>query len=252
MNKYNIIRKIANGSYGDVFLGKIKDKEVVIKKLFTKNDLERESCKIINELQCKYFVNFIEKIGDNIIYDYFNGNVLLDELYYLNNDDIKKISFELIDFLHTLELKNYYYLDLNLNNILIDDKKNIKIIDYSTINHKKSKINCKIGTYYFAPHEYILDNIIIKDKFDIFSFGIILFNLLLKYMPIKKISDYKKKCLCENKCDLDNCLLNILKKYNKVKNNELLINLLINSLQFNYQKRSNINQIYNLIKNKKI
>ena len=110
-------------------------------------------------------------------------------MYNLDKNDIEFISKQIIDFLYILEKKNYYYLDLNMNNIMIDSNKKVKIIDYSTITHVDKEIKNKIGTYYFVPPEYINDNLVIKNKFDIFSLGIILFKLIFKYMPIKSISD---------------------------------------------------------------
>ena len=199
MEKYNIIRKLASGSYGDIFIASNKkskyvlDNYVVVKKLFIKDDLEMETCKLINSLKNKYFVKYIEKIENNIIYEYFSGNTLEFEMYNLDKNDIEFISKQIIDFLYILEKKNYYYLDLNMNNIMIDSNKKVKIIDYSTITHVDKEIKNKIGTYYFVPPEYINDNLVIKNKFDIFSLGIILFKLIFKYMPIKSISDYKKK-----------------------------------------------------------
>ena len=52
MEKYNIIRKLASGSYGDIFIASNKkskyvlDNYVVVKKLFIKDDLEMETCKL--------------------------------------------------------------------------------------------------------------------------------------------------------------------------------------------------------------
>ena len=255
MEKYNIKRKLASGSYGDIFIASlIKPKDAlikndfVIKKLFMQDDEENKNCKFINSLNIKYFVNFIDKIDNNIIYEYFNGNTLSYEMYNLNIKDIGLISTKIIDFLFILEKKNYYYLDLNMDNILINSNKEIKIIDYSTISYKDKEINSKVGTYYFSPPEYINNNLIIKNKFDIFSFGIILFNLIFKYMPIKKLSDYKKKCLCGQNCSEEECLIKTISNYNKLKNNELLFKLILNSLKFNYKKRMNISKMYHLIK----
>jgi serine/threonine protein kinase len=253
MEKYNIKRKLASGSYGDIFIAsvidiKVNNNDVVIKKLFIKDDLENENCKLINTLNNKYFVNFIEKIDNNIIYEYFNGNTLDYEMYNLNIKDIEFISKQIIDFLYILEKKNYYYLDLNMNNILINSNKKIKIIDYSTITHKTKEIKNKIGTYYFVPPEYINDNLVIKNKFDIFSLGIILFILIFKYMPIKKLSDYKKKCLCNNNCLNEECLIKTINNYNKLKNNELLFKFIVKCLKFNFNKRITINELHQLLK----
>lgn len=252
MEKYNIIRKLASGSYGDIFIVSNKEsnnikQKFVVKKLFIKDDLEIETCKIINSLKNKYFVKYIEKIDNNIIYEYFNGNTLEFEFYNLDKKDIEFISKQIIDFLYILEEKNYYYLDLNMNNIMIDSNKKVKIIDYSTISHADKEIKNKIGTYYFVPPEYINDNLVIKNKFDIFSLGIILFKLIFKYMPIKSISDYKKKCLCGNDCPNEECLFATISKYNKLKNNELLFKLILNSLKFNPDNRINIKKIHQLV-----
>jgi len=212
MDKYKDLIKIGSGSYGDIFKTKIENKDVVVKKILFDNDKELEICMLINNLKISYFVKFIEKINKNIIYEYFNGETLDYELYNLNLDEIEKVSFQLIKFLHELEEKQYYYFDLNMNNILIDKNRNIKIIDYSTLNHKNKSIENKVGTYYFVPPEYFNDNIIIKNKFDIFSLGVIIFKLIFKYSPLRRSSDYKNKCICGNSCIDESCLQKIIMK----------------------------------------
>jgi serine/threonine protein kinase len=247
MEKYVNLKKIASGSYGDIFKTKIENKDVVVKKIFFDNDKELEICMLVNNLKISYFVKFIEKINKNIIYEYFNGETLDYELYNLNLDEIEKISFQLIKFLHELEEKQYYYFDLNMNNILIDKNRNIKIIDYSTLNHKNELTVNKVGTYYFVPPEYFNDNIIIKNKFDVFSLGVIIFNLIFKYPPLRKSSDYKNNCICGKNCLEESCLQNIINEKKVLKNKQLLIKLLINCLKYNYKIRKNILQNFNLI-----
>ena len=66
MEKYVNLKKIASGSYGDIFKTKIENKDVVVKKIFFDNDKELEICMLVNNLKISYFVKFIEKINKSI------------------------------------------------------------------------------------------------------------------------------------------------------------------------------------------
>lgn len=239
---------ISFGMKSKVYLIEKNNKKYIMKVLLDKNDNEYNTCGIINNLDNKYFVKFIEKIDNCIIYDLFEGDTLEDFKYKIDKDKIMLVVKQLVDFFILLRNKGYCYYDLSLNNILIDDNYNIKVIDYGSLYKIENKPTNLVGTYGFVSPEYFKDNILDYEKNYVFSLGIILFVLYFKYEIFPKSNDYFKKCWkwCQEiDCNRNNCLSKYLDK--KLIDNILLKKIILNCLNFNYNERISINEIDLLI-----
>lgn len=253
MEKYEIIRLISNTLKSKVYLAKNNNKYFVIKNFYRKEDLNRElnNAKIINNLENPYTVKFIELYDDKLIYEYFDGEILEDKIYNIELNIKYKVIDNLINFLYLLNKKGYYYLDLNLSNILIDKDNNIKIIDYGSLSNN-SNVSIKLGSFFLVPPEYYLDDILIIDKFDVFSLGNIIFILLFRFPLIKTSKCYIDKCwrFCNKKCkncDRQICLEEYLDELtNKFKIKKIYKELILKSINFDNKKRFNIKEIFEL------
>ena len=109
----------------------------------------------------------------------------LRKLIINNNNSLLNISIiinGIINGLKYLHNKNIIHGDLKPENILININNkieivNIKIADFGLVIQKNSiHKTCKIGTPIYSPPEVIYG--IITDKYDIYSFGIILYEML--------------------------------------------------------------------------
>ena len=145
--------------------------------------------KLLNHRNILQLYEFIE--SDKfifIIFEYFKGETM--EKYFTKRKKINenlslKIFYELIITMNYLHNMNICHLNLNFENILIDEKHNIKLInfDYSCfykenikkdIIQKNNIFSCPEihGKQYFSP-----------EKVDVYSCGIILYYFLMGYFP---------------------------------------------------------------------
>jgi serine/threonine protein kinase len=91
-----------------------------------------------------------------------------------------------IDYLHS---QNVYHRDIKLENIIIDEKNNIKIIDFGfvTSEPKNKPLNFFCGTPSYMPPEIVLKKDYFGCQADIWSIGILLFTLLCGSFPFRGI-----------------------------------------------------------------
>jgi serine/threonine protein kinase len=171
---------------------------------------------IINLLSC-----FQTKQKLVFVIEYFqNGNFenYLKQIQSINGilsyETSKFYLAELLNILLFFQEKNIVHLDLKPGNILMDERLHLKIIDFATAkiigkeydlntkkfvknsknnklnNHKKIKLNNNnnlnlIGTIEYMSPEMINGNIINYKSCDIWSFGIIMYELFHGYTPFK-------------------------------------------------------------------
>lgn len=198
---------LGSGRESNVYKAFIKSsKRTVAMKIIS---LEENKTKNMNE------INISKKLKNkNIINFYVAGELIKNELYCLITDYAnlgnlslfknkingqKKFSESLLCFLAYQILKGIKYchlnkivhFDLKPQNILIDNSLNVKIIDFSvSLDYskiKRNEIQLPIrGTYFYMAPEVIKREIIqINDlnKVDLFSLGIILYNLAFNSFP---------------------------------------------------------------------
>lgn len=206
MDNFILLNKIGEGAYSNVFKAKdkIKLNYLVIKKMELKLLDKRQINTIFNEIyflknfsKHQNIINFIDFFEDNnyisIFLEYF-CDINLNQFIKCTNYSliiIKKIMMQLSSVLKYLFKFHIFHRDLKTHNILINSSYNIKLIDFN-YSHKFSnikelnKIIC--GTpYYMAPE------IICQKKYyinsDLWSFGIILYELLYKKTPFSYTTD---------------------------------------------------------------
>ncbi|GLJ41532.1 hypothetical protein SUGI_0859590 [Cryptomeria japonica] len=189
--------EIGEGSFGRVYLGMLKDKDVAIKKI---KRAGRDSKKFIeNEvrlLQGKEHKNLVSLIAwcieENtfyLVYEYVDGCTLDEYLrgsyaqFSLNwNQCLRIISSraEGIEFLHRNKI---IHLDIKPQNLMVDSKDNeVKIIDFGLSRHvdwegtHRSADRIAGSRGYWAP-EYCLSHKL-SYKHDVYSFGIVVLEVI--------------------------------------------------------------------------
>ena len=218
---------------------------------------------------------FFEKKKVYLILDYAeNGNLFFFVRDKKNSKKIskKKIFYEVCRAIEYIHSKGIIHRDLKPENILIDKNYKIKLCDFgwSAKLSKSRKTFC--GTYeYMAPE--IFGNNKYDEKIDIWSLGILLYELYHGYSPYKgkDIFDIYKNILKDDVCfrkDLNTKIKNFISELLKQEKNErpnikeILKNDYFNSLFIKFQKNKNFsldkkkcflkkNKMMNLLNRKK-
>lgn len=179
-------------------------KVIINHRLFLKKqllDITEENIKIMyDELEkynkfLKYFA-FIPKIyfyditnEYYIIYEYINGTTMKDIRFF---DGINNLVFicNLCKLLTQVHLKGIIHCDLKPDNIIIDNNDNIYIIDWNSskyINEKPTH-----GTLKYCSYEQ-LSLKSVDNYFDIYSIGVMLYDLLINDNLFAKIINANEK-----------------------------------------------------------
>ena len=213
-DKYKIEQKIGKGSFGKVYFGKDEFGEKCAIKCIKKKNIKTGEL-LLNEVNIGVKMNHPNILGIKKVYEdkktislvmeYCDGG---DLLTYITNspggklDDIKTI--EII--IQILEGLNYLHnevgichRDLKPENCLIrnngKNKPFIKLIDFGTAEyiHNGKRISGKIGTLkYMAPEIFV--NPFYNEKIDLWSAGVILYNMVTGCEPFElNTKEFKKK-----------------------------------------------------------
>ena len=204
--KYDIIEKKGSGATSVVFL--VKDsttKKIYAAKVMKKHCIFfNDEIEILNDLKgikSPYIVNLINNGTGNVvkkdkvlkekqylILEYASKGSLLDYLRQykqgLKKEYAKVIFVKILKGVLSCHNQGICHRDLKLENILLDENFNPKIADFGFATYDKGRLKEKVGTDgYSAPELYIENKRYDGFKADIFSLGVILFNLYTGHIP---------------------------------------------------------------------
>ena len=206
-------KKIGEGTFGIVTLAthiltgekvaiKILDKKKILEHS-DKTRLERE-IKILKVLHHNNIVHLYSVIqSSNSIYlimEYISGKELFEYIILnkrLNENEACKFYQQIISGLEYLYKLRIAHRDLKPENLLLDSKKNIKIVDFGLSNMfpHNELLSTPCGSPSYASPEMISGKKYNGSLSDIWSSGIILFAMLCGYLPFENTNNeilYKK------------------------------------------------------------
>ncbi|OMJ28507.1 Protein kinase kin1 [Smittium culicis] len=168
---------------------------------FTTKDREQRESKDIRVLreiaigQILYHPNICELYDTIFHYDNFylvseaiSGGQLLDFIVKkgrLKESHSRKLARQILSAIDYMHNNNIVHRDLKIENILVTDKGNIKIIDFGLSNlfSKSDLLSTFCGSLYFAAPELLTSNPYVGPEVDIWSFGIVLYVLVCGSVP---------------------------------------------------------------------
>lgn len=196
----NFEKKIGSGGFGVVYYGKLKDGKEIAVKVLTSNSYQgkREFSNEVALLSRIHHRNLVQLLGycreegnSMLIYEFMHNGTLKEHLYgplthgrsinWIKRLEIAEDSAKGIEYLHTGCVPAVIHRDLKSSNILLDRQLRAKVSDFGLsklavdgVSHVSSIVRGTVG--YLDPEYYISQQL--TDKSDIYSFGVILLELI--------------------------------------------------------------------------
>ncbi|GES89186.1 kinase-like domain-containing protein [Rhizophagus clarus] len=266
---YAILETIGAGAFSEVKLAVDLNgcRNVAMKMIATKGieDSERLRNSILREVEILKYIDHpnIVKLLDTVetsthyclILEYVSGGELFD---YVNDhyedsseDESKLVFIQLVNILEYLHENNIVHRDLKLENILIDSSTNgpvIKLTDFGLAKfiNKSHILTARCGSEEYAAPELMSGKPYDGRKTDLWSLGVILYALLVGYLPFNLEAGQTRRQFFSKILRADFTFPNSEKETGR---KSMISNegkdLVKKILQINPQKRLSLNEIRN-------
>ena len=258
--KYRIIKELGDGTFGQVY--KVADvyNRIYAFKILRLWDVTSETRNELikrfeleyktGQIQSKYLVHSIENgiIEGNpyIVMEYCPGGDLA-QMIGRQDIDFSQIAYDILCGLRDLHCNGKVHRDLKPENVLFNENNNAVLADFGICGNRDGqrltttnwlgKPMQIFGTYAYMPPEQIdriRGGVTVLPTTDIFSFGVLLYQLLTGKLPfgnlnsIEDLAVYQKK---EKAGEWDKTALI------RIKDAQLWINIISGCLQPNYKNR---------------
>ncbi|MCX7920852.1 MAG: diguanylate cyclase [Clostridia bacterium] len=206
--KYNIIEKIGEGGMSRVWLAqdRLENRHIAVKVLnkdVTSNRIEdiirfRNEATTVAKLSSPYIAKVFET-GETeglhyMAMEYLKGDTLeniLNSDKRFTIDETIEIIYRLCEALKCIHNAGILHRDLKPGNIIINhnDNLDIKLIDFGLAQIREFNTNAAkelVGTlYYMPPEQSGVIKRIVDERSDIYSLGVIFYQLLTRELPFK-------------------------------------------------------------------
>lgn len=190
--------KVASGSNGDLYRGSYCSQDVAIKVVRPERisaDMYRDFAQevyIMRKVRHKNVVQFIGACTRQpnlyIITDFMSGGSVYDYLHKKNSSfklpEILKMATDIAKGMNYLHQNNIIHRDLKTANLLMDENKVVKVADFGVarVKDQSGVMTAETGTYRWMAPE-VIEHKPYDHKADIFSFGIVVWELLTGKIP---------------------------------------------------------------------
>ncbi|KAI4346744.1 hypothetical protein L6164_007615 [Bauhinia variegata] len=203
----NFTTVLGHGSFGVVYKATMPTGDVVAAKVLASNSKQGEKefqteVLLLGRLHHRNLVNLLGYCVDKgqriLVYEFMsNGsleNLLYGEEQDLSWDDRLQIAIDIshgIEYLHEGAVPPVIHRDLKSGNILLDHEMRAKVADFGLSKEEvfDGRNSGLKGTYGYMDPAYISSNNLTM-KSDIYSFGIIIFELITAIHPHQNLMEY--------------------------------------------------------------
>ncbi|MED6179820.1 Serine/threonine-protein kinase sty46 [Stylosanthes scabra] len=195
--------QIASGSYGELFKGIYCSQEVAIKILkpeHVNSDLQREFVQevyIMRKVRHKNVVQFIGACTKPphlcIVTEFMSGGSVYDYLHKRKGSfkfpTLLKVAIDVAKGMNYLHQHDIIHRDLKAANLLMDENGVVKVADFGVARVKAQSgvMTAETGTYRWMAPE-VIEHKPYDHKADVFSFGIVLWELLTGKLPYEYLT----------------------------------------------------------------
>ncbi|CAD8147805.1 unnamed protein product [Paramecium octaurelia] len=194
--------QIGEGNYGIVFKGNWLGQDVAIKSYCQKQDQSKnkqtmadflKEVQVISELRHPNIVLYmgvcIKRHNFYLITEYMENGSLYDHIHKKKSKNLNFVHIieDIALGMYNLHGRGIMHCDLKSSNVLIDSDWNVKLCDFGLSRIKTKKTKSTIGTsYQMAPE--IMRGEPYTEKSDVFSFGMILWEIMTGKIPYQNLS----------------------------------------------------------------
>lgn len=260
-----IIKEISKGHFGVLYKARTRDKKIVALKAIKNSDhhaIENSKKEMFVYKTLPYHPNILKCLGYAettntflILFEYLNNKDLWEHFFKDRNktltlQQIAKYIWQLCDALAFLHNHNIIHADVKLENILIDNKDNIRLCDFglSQINHSDYVSNYRRGVCgtvgYIAPEIYEDEIKNVNSAIDVWAVGVVLYELLYHKSPFvtsKNNEHYRTTNGSMDKKKIYNAMLQFPKLPSDI--DEDLLNLFQNIFNIDPKSRATLTEI---------
>lgn len=203
MDHFKFEEKLGAGAYGTVYRAidltnnEARAIKIIPKGLITSTEVYdriRRETKLYQELRHPYIVKGYEFVdfSDNIyiVMEFVsNGSLLayINENGAMSEDDAKDKFMQLVLAIQYLHHNGITHRDIKPENILLDENNDIKLTDFGFAKiaaNENQMMSTNCGTIAYISPE-ILNNQLYTNAVDIWSMGVLLYAMVLGYLPFR-------------------------------------------------------------------
>lgn len=219
-NDFAPVNELGRGGFGTVYKGELEDGMTIAVKRMEAGSI---SSKALNEFQSEIAVlskvrhrNLVSLLGFSVegnerllVYEYMPQGALSKHLFHWKSFELEPLSWKKrliialdvargMEYLHNLAHQSFIHRDLKSSNILLGEDFRAKVSDFGLVklapDGEKSVATRLAGTFgYLAPEYAVMGKITTKS--DVFSFGVVLMELLTGLMALDEGRPEEKQYL---------------------------------------------------------
>lgn len=203
IGKYKIIKTLGSGSSSTVVLAynNLTEERVAIKIMprnLVSSHYESNDERVFREIVISSLLNhpnivrllefFYSSTHFFLVFEYVKGVQLYDIVLkktFIPECEARKYFRQIISAIEYIHMNCVIHRDLKIENILVDQNDNIKIIDFGLSNfyNNKSLLKTFCGSLYFAAPELLDGKKYLGPEVDIWSLGVILYVMVCGKVP---------------------------------------------------------------------
>ncbi|XP_051131327.1 receptor protein kinase TMK1-like [Andrographis paniculata] len=201
--------ELGRGGFGVVYKGELDDGATIAVKRMEAGVISSKALRefqseiaVLSKVRHRHLVSLLGySVGGNeriLVYEYMPQGALSKHLFQWRTLQLEPLSWKRrlyialdvargMEYLHTLAHQSFIHRDLKSSNILLGDDFRAKVSDFGLVKHapdgEKSVVTRLAGTFGYLAPEYAVTGKI-TTKADVFSFGVVLMELLTGMMAL--------------------------------------------------------------------